>query len=1333
MKMRRTKGIVCALSLCFLFLTALSACSVNNGVHHGPRVSESPFATFSDVPGIEPEEIAAIEELQERYASFEYGMILTTEAFIGLDGKVSGYSALLCEWLTDFFGITFIPVVLPPMELFARLNSGALGFSGNLTPTEERMRMYHMTDPIAERQYVTVRLKDSPPVEEILSERPLRYIFIENTPMIDFVTAAAEPGSFEPFFALNDIEARGMLLNGIADAYITTSVAGVFFIEHEDIIVEDFFPLLFNTVAMATANHDLEPIISVIRKAQRNGVMPYLNYLYQKGSDEFRRHAIQTLLTEEERAFIRYNPSVPIAAFNASYPLSFWNARESEWQGVFFDVMNEVSALTGLHFRIVHDEHPDRAAANQMLARGDVKLIPGVIWSRELEDRFLWSEHLLLDDRYALISKAHFPQITVNEIIHVSVGVARDSPHEQMFNRWFPNHRNVVTFDGINDALDALTLGQVDVVMSEQRRVLQLTHLQEQPDYKVNMVFNEPLDMHITFARDAEILRSIVDKALRVVDIEGTVLSWTQRTYDFRARMLEARLPWLIGAIILALLVLILSMVFVARNRNMARSINRQKESIEDALVKLHLAMHAGKIYMWDMEIDINNPLEPGNHANWDDLRQLIGYENEADFPNTAGSLIMAMHPEDGQRVNNAFISHIMDTSGKTPYNTEYRMFKKNGELITVHATCETVRDEHGNPLRVAGTVIDVSETKAMINDLEAAKAQSEMANRAKSEFLSHISHEIRTPMNAVLGTAEIQLQKETHTPEVEEAFNTIYGSGNLLLNIINDILDLSKIEAGKLEIIPRQYDIPSLIYDTMQLNLLRYDSKPIDFDLKIDKRTPLDMFGDELRIKQVLNNVISNAFKYTDSGKIELSVRVEIEGKPINRPSEAHTPCTLVIQVADTGHGMTEDQINKLFEEYTRFNLDTNRTIVGTGLGMHITKRLVDAMKGEIIVKSEYGVGSTFIVKIPQMFVGSAVCGPDMAERLCGSRFGSTFKPRQSQIIYEYMPYGSVLVVDDVESNLYVAKGMMLPYGLKIETAGSGFEAVEKVRNGNTYDIIFMDHMMPKMNGLETTQKLRGMGYANPIVALTANAVMGSSEVFLSNGFDAYISKPIDIRELNNALNRLVRDKQPPEVIETVRLEASRRKQTLRGPSQSAAFNEKIISASLRDIGSAAVVLKNILTTLSATNEADIDLYTTTVHGMKSALSNIGEKQLSETAYGLEQIGKINDTNLILTETPSFIASLEALARKIKPDEAASDEDISDGDLTLLREKLLEIKAACERIRKKAAKAALDELLEKAWPGKVRNLLDDISDYLLSGEYKKAAVDIGNYLAPTD
>jgi len=743
----------------------------------------------------------------------------------------------------------------------------------------------------------------------------------------------------------------------------------------------------------------------------------------------------------------------------------------------------------------------------------------------------------------------------------------------------------------------------------------------------------------------------------------------------------------------------------------------KQREEAEYRLIKLNMAMEAGNIFMWEMDIMKNDPLNPNNKLIIpDEFRYLLGYKDENEFPNLASSLFKCMHPDDWKWVPDAVIGHLMDKTGQTPYNVEYRVLKKNGECVYIHATGKTIRDESGNPLRTAGTIIDITPMKKLIFDAERNRMEAEAANKAKSEFLSHISHEIRTPMNAILGTAEIQLQKDTNSPEIDEAFNMVYSSGNLLLNIINDILDLSKIEAGKLEIIPAQYDIPSIIYDTVQLNLLRYDSKPIEFDLKIDKDTPLDLLGDELRIKQILNNILSNAFKYTDKGKVELSVSAlcnEIPGAGTER-----TPCMLILRITDTGQGMSEGQINKLFDEYTRFNMDTNRTIVGTGLGMHITKRLIDVMNGEISVESELNKGSVFLVRLPQERIGSSVCGAELAEKLRSSRFKNMLKLNRAQIVHEYMPYGSVLIVDDVESNLYVAKGMMLPYGLNIETVSSGFEAIDRIKAGKIYDIIFMDHMMPKMNGLEATKIIREMGYTHPIVALTANAVTGSSVMFLSNGLDGFISKPIDIRELNASLNRLIRDKQPPEVIEE-----SRQKVKLKlvsGKELNTQISNEIIKSVLRDIEKTIAVLEDILPKIKNQDDAEVNLFTINVHSMKSVLLNIGEKELSTDAFKLEQAGDDGRIEEILTDTPPFINLLKLILNKYKTEKLKEADDVSFDDMVFLKDKLIVIKTACENMKKKDAKTAMDDLRKKTWTQKINRLLDEISVNLLHGEFKE-------------
>jgi len=615
-------------------------------------------------------------------------------------------------------------------------------------------------------------------------------------------------------------------------------------------------------------------------------------------------------------------------------------------------------------------------------------------------------------------------------------------------------------------------------------------------------------------------------------------------------------------------------------------------------------------------------------------------------------------------------------------------------------------RNPDGTRHMVAGFLADITERQR----LEAA----ESANQAKDRFLAHMSHEMRTPMNAILGIAEIQLQKETLLTETAEAFGQIYESGDLLLSIVNDILDLSKIESGKMELIPIKYDIPSLINDTVQFNYLRYESTPIEFTLQIDENTPHNLFGDELRIKQILNNILSNAFKYTSKGKIELAISSE---------EKTDEDVIIIFRVSDTGQGMTEDQVAMLFKEYTRFNTEANRETIGTGLGMSITKRLVDLMSGSISVQSEPDKGSVFTVRLKQKRTDKAVCGPELADKLRNFRFQSMAIAKKAQFIREYMPYGSVLVVDDVESNIYVAKGMLSPYGLKIETATSGSEAITQIKSGKIYDIVFMDHMMPKMDGIEAARIIRGMGYTHTIIALTANALIGQEKMYLENGFDGFISKPIDSREMNHILNEFIRNRKPPEVVEAVR-----REQQEKGQKNTDTYaSDGLAAATAHDIENAIAVLEELLPKINSgditNSDEDIKLFITTVHGMKSALANVSETALSNIALRLEQAGDNRETSVILTETQEFINSLRLFMEKIKQPKTADSGDtsheISDDDRNFLHHKLNEIKTACEKTIPRDVKKALADLKQKTWPHNISDTINEISLYLLRGEYK--------------
>jgi signal transduction histidine kinase/CheY-like chemotaxis protein/HPt (histidine-containing phosphotransfer) domain-containing protein len=589
-----------------------------------------------------------------------------------------------------------------------------------------------------------------------------------------------------------------------------------------------------------------------------------------------------------------------------------------------------------------------------------------------------------------------------------------------------------------------------------------------------------------------------------------------------------------------------------------------------------------------------------------------------------------------------------------------YKVFTRNGDKKCDFCPCwqldkapgSTVVWEKENPLvkRVHrnidryiewhnGKIVHIQHS-IDITDLITAKEQAEQSSRFKSQFLSRMSHEVRTPMNAILGITEIQLQNETLPDDLRKALDKIFNSGYLLLGIINDILDLSKIDAGKLELSPTEYDLPNLINDTVPITVMYYEHKPIVFKLHVDENTPLTLFGDELRIKQILNNLLSNAFKYTDKGEVSLSVSAEYS----SRQSEQ---VTLVFNVADTGYGMTDEQVDKLFDEYSRFNIKANHTTEGTGLGMSITKQLVHMMNGDIFVKSEPGEGSVFTVRLPQGIVGTKVLGGELADNI--RQFNAcliTQINKMPQFVREYMPYGRVLVVDDVETNLYVARGLMAPYGLSIETAVSGFETIKKIKDGAVYDIIFMDHFMPKMDGIETVKKLRVLGYMRPIIALTANALAGQAEVFLENGFDGFISKPIDIRQLNVSLNKYVRDKYPLEVIEAARRQTARLMARTSVEKVKPSGGSELAALFMRDAEKALSALKTIISG-SFSNKDDLLEYTINVHSMKSALANISETRLSNTAHKLELAGHSENIQVIMAETPAFLKQLEEVIKR--------------------------------------------------------------------------------------
>ncbi|MFP3090349.1 ATP-binding protein [Treponema sp. TIM-1] len=520
-------------------------------------------------------------------------------------------------------------------------------------------------------------------------------------------------------------------------------------------------------------------------------------------------------------------------------------------------------------------------------------------------------------------------------------------------------------------------------------------------------------------------------------------------------------------------------------------------------------------------------------------------------------------------------------------------------------------------------------------------------ASEAKSHFLANMSHEMRTPLNAIIGFSEMELgkgqERETQTrcsDETRESLEKIYNSGITLLGLINDILDISKIESGKFELVPVNYDMPSLLNDTVAFNIVRIGSRPIVFKLDIDENLPARLFGDELRIKQILNNLLSNAFKYTKEGTVMLRIRCERDRAGV----------WMTAAVSDTGMGIREENLDQLFGEYNQVDTQSNRHIEGTGLGLAITKRMVEMMNGSISVESEYGKGSTFTVRLLQGFAGEAVIGKAIAENLTQFRYTMVRRNRNRQLVRSFIPYAKVLVVDDVAVNLDLARGIMKPYGMTVDCVTGGQAAVDLIRKGEPrYDAVFMDHMMPGMDGIEAVRIIRNeidSDYARtiPIIALTANAIIGNDELFLNNGFQDFLTKPIDIMKMDESINRWVRDKKMEKELgldkESRHLAAMIRANPVEGLDVEKGLarfggDGKCYLDCLRSYVTHTPSLLSAIGTGGSRED-----YAITVHGIKGSSYGIAAEIIGQRAEKLEHAAKAGDMAFIEAENEDFINS---------------------------------------------------------------------------------------------
>jgi len=1356
------KRIVCAIFVFAFILTVFSGCKKASKEEAVTAVDK---ISFRDIPGVTPGEISAIEALKKKYNYFVYGINPTTEAFKGkTDDEIDGYAVMFCRWLSEMFGIQFKPVYYQWGDLLRGLESGSVHFTGELMYVFEGKPGYLMSQPTINRTLRFYRLLGSVPIAEIRARKP-RYAFLREAVVADDVRANTDY-DFETVLVDSHREAYSMLKNGQADAFFGMDTAEGAFDIYDDVASEEFFPLIFRSSCLSAHNDEFRPIINVLDKAMTDNVLVYLTEMQKKGLQRYQENRISAALTEEEREYIKhnYNSPIPIVAEFSNYPISFYNKNDNRWEGIFFEALDQVSKLTGLQFQLVNDQNTPLLKLIDMLEDGDALILPELHKTKEYDGRFNWSDIPIINDNFAILSRAEFRNIDVNDVFHLHVAIRRDTIYSEMFKKIFPAHRNFTEYDTMENTWEALRKGEVDVIFASRRRLVIYTNYYELSEFKLNLVFEHAFNSYFAYNKDAIILKSIVDKALSLVNVNNMANQWIYRTYDYRVKMAAAQRPWLIGASVSFFLVLLLVSIMLIRSRSSGKELEKlvaqRTGALEFETSKLHSVLASIPDLMYTK--DKNFKYTQCNKA----YEKFMGASEEF-ILGKANSDGAWFSPEDVEKIQltdevvineNRTISH--ETRIRTPstgkegiYETVKAPLIQNGEVVGIvsiirdvtkrkemerdlslqtslfktmlsslpdavfcknlnfkYTLCNNyladivgkkIEDLLGKDDKTALGLSPESAALSFENDLKVVNEQKRIvyeewipctdgmklfetvksplildgdvvgimaigrditkrkemeeealaANRAKSSFLANMSHELRTPLNVVIGLTDLTLEEDLDA-HVKVNLAKISNAGTTLLSIVNDILDFSKIESGKLTLSPVEYFMSSIINDIITLVLTRLGEKPIKFKLNIKDDLPNKLVGDDLRVKQILTNLLTNAIKYTREGSIELIIR--------SSSRESDNKVWLDVAVCDTGMGIPKDDIGSLFLDYYQVHANATRNIEGTGLGLPITKRLVEMMEGEINVASEWGKGSTFSFRIKQGYVDDAVLGADVSEKLRSFSFSDDKRIVSKKLVRVNLSYAKVLVVDDMQTNLDVASGILRKYQMQVDVLSNGPAAIDRIRAGSpVYDLVFMDHMMPGMDGIETVDNIRAIGteYAKkvPIIALTANAIQGTDKMFYAHDFQAFVTKPIDVIEMDSVLRKWVYDpaRETAHASDAPVVEEKENNIEINIPGVD---SKKGLALYAGDTDIYLPLLRSYIANTPGTLEKlsnvtaeNLPNYVISVHGLKGTSAGIGAEKIREMALELENMSRAGDLQGVLLKNDKLIAETEVIVSSVR------------------------------------------------------------------------------------
>lgn len=610
------------------------------------------------------------------------------------------------------------------------------------------------------------------------------------------------------------------------------------------------------------------------------------------------------------------------------------------------------------------------------------------------------------------------------------------------------------------------------------------------------------------------------------------------------------------------------------------------------------------------------------------------------------------------------------------------------------------------------------------VRKIELAKQEAEEANLAKSQFLANMSHEIRTPMNVILGMTELVIREEI-TDTVRDKATNIQRAATSLLSIINDILDLSKIESGKMEIVNGQYDPRMVLNDIVQMMRFRLGGRPIKLTVDIAKDLPSWLYGDEIRVKQILVNILGNAVKYTNEGEIRVILDWE----------RYRDEARLRISIKDTGIGIKEEDLEKLFNSFERLDIKRNHGLEGTGLGLCICKGFLDLMNGGIEVRSVYGEGSEFIIILPQRIIN-----------LMPTRKRIDSLDEENQVSFR-APQARILIVDDNKVNLEVAKGLMACYKFEMETVLSGRACLEALEN-KAYDLVFMDHMMPEMNGIETIRYIRKHPHIynqdTPIIALTANAIIGAREEFIKEGFTEYISKPIDVTKLHKILLTYLPQRL---IVYDNKVAEDNKKSTGKHKDEISRLND-ILGGQVEEVlhklnGNTALYKEVLKTYVKEVTEISNNLeeqykwnlkdFKINVHGIKGMSRNIGISYIAQISEQLESAANACNIKKIEELLPQLQEVVQKVCKALKEFLEESQLEITQQEKEYLLEiqfnQLAVLKNGFEQMDLDLLDQAIKEIKKYSYGSNEEKFLQQVKECIDELEYEKGYELVKGYM----